>query len=321
MNGNSQQRTGGCGTTARDRGGRDARTDGGYILVTLGLMIIPLMAFAALAVDVGSWYARTTEMQKAADAAALAGVVWAPDYNKARTVAAKTLTDNGFTATSASSQTNGNITITMLPGGQVNSFTVTITDAKAPMFFSKVFTNNPVSLTRELPPRCTTCPIAHGEPAGLLRGHGVEVRPAGDHHPTPGRELPLSLSAVPEPRHATPSVATTHLQVRHRPGVPGPARRLKYINDDRHAHQHQTERHPAHVRLDEHVHQHHHRTATHHLLRAPSSGRTSWARSRRRTTATCSRRSATAATTASRPAAAATPAPRPTTRTGRWPTA
>ncbi len=62
-------------------------------------MIIPLMAFAALAVDVGSWYARTTEMQKAADAAALAGVVWAPDYSKARTVAAKTLTDNGFTAT------------------------------------------------------------------------------------------------------------------------------------------------------------------------------------------------------------------------------
>ncbi len=69
---------------------RDARTDGGYILVTLGLMIIPLMAFAALAVDVGSWYARTTELQKAADSAALAGVIWAPDYARARTVAAKT---------------------------------------------------------------------------------------------------------------------------------------------------------------------------------------------------------------------------------------
>jgi len=127
---------------------RDARTDGGYILVTLGLMIIPLMAFAALAVDVGSWYARTTEMQKAADAAALAGVVWAPDYAHARTVAAQTLTDNGFTATSAASQTNGNITITMTSGSAPNSFKVTITDAKAPVFFSKVFTSSPVSLTR-----------------------------------------------------------------------------------------------------------------------------------------------------------------------------
>jgi Flp pilus assembly protein TadG len=169
MNGNSPA----ANRRGRDDGsgprGRDARTDGGYILITLGLMIIPLMAFAALAVDVGSWYARTTEMQKAADAAALAGVVWAPDYNKARTVAAKTLTDNGFTATSAASQTNGTITITMLPGGQVNSFTVTITDAKAPMFFSKAFTNNAVSLTRSAT-AVYYLPVPMGSPLAYFGG-------------------------------------------------------------------------------------------------------------------------------------------------------
>ena len=149
---------------------RHARTDGGYILVTLGLMIIPLMALAApLAVDVGSWYARTTELQKAADSAALAGVIWAPDYAKSRTIAAKTLTENGFPATSASSQTNGNITITMTIGSQPNSFKVCITNAKAPAFFSKVFTNTTPSLTR-----CATAlyylPIPMGSPLAYFGG-------------------------------------------------------------------------------------------------------------------------------------------------------
>ena len=152
---------------------RDARTDGGYILVTLGLMIIPLMAFAALAVDVGSWYARTTELQKAADSAALAGVIWAPDYARARTVAAATLTDNSFTATSAASQTNGNITITMTAGTAPNSFKVCITDAKAPAFFSKVFTNNSVGLTR-----CATAlyylPVPMGSPLAYFGGDATK---------------------------------------------------------------------------------------------------------------------------------------------------
>ena len=87
-------------------------------------------------------------------------MIWAPDYARARTVAAATLSDNSFTATSAASQTNGNITITMTAGTAPNSFKVCITDAKAPAFFSKVFTNNSVGLTRA--PPALLPPGAHG---------------------------------------------------------------------------------------------------------------------------------------------------------------
>ncbi|MEZ5226562.1 MAG: pilus assembly protein TadG-related protein [Acidimicrobiales bacterium] len=44
----------------------------GYVLATTALLLIPLMIFAALAVDVGGWYAQATQAQRAADAAALA---------------------------------------------------------------------------------------------------------------------------------------------------------------------------------------------------------------------------------------------------------
>ena len=43
------------------------------------LCLIPLMIFAAFGVDLASWHARVSFLQKSADAAALAGTVWMPD--------------------------------------------------------------------------------------------------------------------------------------------------------------------------------------------------------------------------------------------------
>ena len=43
------------------------------LLRYLPLLLVPLMAFTGLAVDVGGWYARGAQLQRAADAAALAG--------------------------------------------------------------------------------------------------------------------------------------------------------------------------------------------------------------------------------------------------------
>ncbi len=56
----------------------------GYVLVTFALLLVPLLLLAGLSIDVGSWYNRASDMRKAADAAALAGVVWLPNEAAAR---------------------------------------------------------------------------------------------------------------------------------------------------------------------------------------------------------------------------------------------
>jgi Flp pilus assembly protein TadG len=77
-----------------------AGDDGGYVLPLLALMLVPLLVATAFAVDLGAWYAQGNRIQRAADAAALAGVVWAADEanpTKWDTVARETATKNGFT--------------------------------------------------------------------------------------------------------------------------------------------------------------------------------------------------------------------------------
>ena len=68
----------------------------GYVMPMTAMIIIPLMIFAALATDVGAWYIKADQAQRAADAAALAGTVWLPDQTSARSVALDTAARNGF---------------------------------------------------------------------------------------------------------------------------------------------------------------------------------------------------------------------------------
>jgi Flp pilus assembly protein TadG len=58
---------------ARHRHGGEQR-DGGYAVALMALVLLPLLAFAGLAVDLGGWYAHAARVQRAADAASLAGV-------------------------------------------------------------------------------------------------------------------------------------------------------------------------------------------------------------------------------------------------------
>lgn len=84
-------------------GARVRRDERGYIAVTTGLILIVLMAFSAFAVDVGNWYLTGQRAQRAADAAALAGVTRLPGnqagaFGMANDYAA----NNGFTDGAAS---------------------------------------------------------------------------------------------------------------------------------------------------------------------------------------------------------------------------
>ncbi|MBM6405948.1 hypothetical protein JQN72_17030 [Phycicoccus sp. CSK15P-2] len=87
------------------RPGRCARRreERGYVAVLTAIMLTVLVGLSAFAVDVGHWYLVGQQQQRAADAAALAGVTSLPDdpssaYTKARTYA----TANGFTSGAAS---------------------------------------------------------------------------------------------------------------------------------------------------------------------------------------------------------------------------
>lgn len=144
--------------------GRRGADDRGFLLVTFGLLLIPLVAFTALAVDVSSWYSRATELQRSADAASLAGVVWMPDLGRAQADAAPVLAKNGVVNGS------GNMTVTMGIGTTgVTSFRVCVTDTKVTQFFSVVFAS-PTQMTR-----CATAqynaPLQLGSPLNYFGGN------------------------------------------------------------------------------------------------------------------------------------------------------
>lgn len=105
------------------------RREGGYVLAMTALLLVPLLVVSALAVDVGGWYSEASRMQKAADAAALAGVVWLPDLTAATNAARETAKRNGYPVSS-----NVDVAVT-----QVNSTTlkVLITNRAAPVYLAR----------------------------------------------------------------------------------------------------------------------------------------------------------------------------------------
>lgn len=115
----------------RRRLGRD--DEGGFVLVLVAIMLTTLLLFAGFAVDFGSWYVRAGEIKRTADAAALAGVVWMPQFDSAEQAALDTAARNGF------KDGVDNIQIWVEPvTGNNRQLRVTITDAKAKQFFSSL---------------------------------------------------------------------------------------------------------------------------------------------------------------------------------------
>jgi Flp pilus assembly protein TadG len=126
----------GLATTNRSRHGEQ-----GYVMVMFALLLVPILLMAGLAIDVGAWYSRAQTIQKAADAAALAGVVWLPDVTDAKKYATTTATANGFT--------NGvdGITVTINQVGD-RRLSVVITDTKVGSTFYAAFGGRKITLAR-----------------------------------------------------------------------------------------------------------------------------------------------------------------------------
>jgi hypothetical protein len=107
----------------------------------VALLIIPLVFFAALGVDIASWHARVSFLQKSADAAATAGSVWMPNLVQATTVANESLAMNGIV--------NGidDMVVVISEGAKATSLRVVVTDNSADRYLSTMLKGNQV-LTR-----------------------------------------------------------------------------------------------------------------------------------------------------------------------------
>ncbi len=114
---------------------RRLRRDDGYVMAMVGLLIVPLVIVTAFATDVGQWYAQATQMQRTADAAALAGVVWIGDKTnptRYRDEALKVAAQNGF---GQGTNVNGSTVSVNVEKVPPNRLRVTI-DARAMVFFA-----------------------------------------------------------------------------------------------------------------------------------------------------------------------------------------
>jgi hypothetical protein len=146
--------------TRRFEGDEAASPEGGYVLMLAALLIVPLLAFTGFAVDLGAWYARSAKIQRASEAAALAGVTYMPDFNKAEEVALDVAAANGFAV-------GGDITVDVDPVGDgLNALRVTINDSDVDQYFTKIITED-VEIARGAVAEYVS-PIRMGSPENYL---------------------------------------------------------------------------------------------------------------------------------------------------------
>jgi Flp pilus assembly protein TadG len=103
---------------------RAVRDESGVVLIWTALLMVVILGFTAWSVDFWSWKREGARLQKAADAAALAGAVFMPENlnGVAFSTALEVATKNGYT--------NGvdGVAVTVVQGQQPNQLKVSITE-------------------------------------------------------------------------------------------------------------------------------------------------------------------------------------------------
>lgn len=144
--------------------GRRLGWEDGYTMAFVMLLLVPLTIAVAFATDVGQWYAQATRMQRAADAAAMAGVVWIEDpldTSHWSTTALDVAGRNGFADGSGLNGGTVGVTATKVASNQVR---VCIT-APALLFFSRLV------IRTETLTRCATAAFNISVPLGSPRNY------------------------------------------------------------------------------------------------------------------------------------------------------
>ena len=171
----------------------------GQMLVLFVVSIFVLTGITAIVVDVSWYWANSLRVQRAADAAALAGVVWLPSNvnNKAFTTAAAEAKKNGYTA-------GGGVIVNPAIGTNPRQLKVTIS-APVGTFFMKIFGIPTITATRSAKAEFVL-PVPMGSPqnyygVGFFEGlaFGGAISSTGPNAPS------QSQSTAPDNDFATPN--------------------------------------------------------------------------------------------------------------------
>ncbi len=144
--------------------------DAGYVLALGALLMLPLIVAVGFAVDLGSWLAQANREQRAADAAALAGVTWLPDVGTATDVALEAAAKNGYCDAAAVSANhcataNANITVTQVPGQRLQ----VLVESSADIFFAGLVMDD-LQLSRQAIAE-NLLPVPMGSPRNFIGTH------------------------------------------------------------------------------------------------------------------------------------------------------
>ena len=166
------------------------------IFVGAAFVLIGLMAVVT---DISWYWANTLKVQRAADAAALAGAVWLPDYYaKADTTARNTATAHGYT-----NGAGGTTVTTQQDPSNDRKLIVTI-NAGVPSFFARLFGINSFPLTKTAEAEFVL-PVAMGSPENYYGSFGV-VRGATFTGTTTTDTGFLAPTSVPSTVWTTPNI-------------------------------------------------------------------------------------------------------------------
>jgi hypothetical protein len=199
----------------------------GYVLVTT-VIILPLMVIAlAAATDATYYYSRVIELQRAADTAALAGVVRMPRTVDASRVALETAKRNGF------EHNHEGVTVTAEPPADTNRrLAVTVKDDNIELVFASFF-RGPFSATRKATAEyISNIPLGsvlNAIGTGNLRSGGLD-NPQGEGLAPIPQNFWLSLAGPCAPKEAGDQVSSRYdgTSVNVSDGTFSNAKALKY---------------------------------------------------------------------------------------------
>ena len=140
-------------------------SESGVVAVWFALLLVVFIGLAALGVDVATWYLRSQQLQRAADAASLSAVVFMPDTGRASSAAYESLAKNNIDT--------GAVSVTAVQGLTDRQYKVRLTDNNVPTFFGRIFFNN-ITVSRSALAEYTT-PIRMGSPQNYLGWGGAAL--------------------------------------------------------------------------------------------------------------------------------------------------
>lgn len=126
----------GSGQPLLDR--QSTKHEHGFVAVATALLMVILVLFAALGIDVAMWMVRSSQLQRTADAAALAAVVRMPRFAVAKQIAKDVAAKNKIDPSM--------VLVERIPGRN-RELRVSITDPSSKSFFGKMLRNE-VAITR-----------------------------------------------------------------------------------------------------------------------------------------------------------------------------